>query len=202
MVEIKNIEVFNLDRATIAAGNPMSIGEIDTLRPITEQDKKRFFNLGRAASGSGHDNFLSGILVTFDIKYPQYWTPEFQRYHFAQIISSQSKMHRLILAATNEEFKSMFNKYVDEDAINRVQLYVEAYNYAVRSNDTEDKKYHFFMKALSNLPTGYEMWMTVTTNYLQLKSIYKQRKTHKLKEDWGSFCSMVENLPLFKELIR
>lgn len=201
MLEIKNIEVFNLDRACVSAGNPMSIGEIDTLKPIEEQDKKRFLNLGRAVSGSGHDNFLSGILVTFDIKYPQYWTPEFQRYHFAQIISSQSKMHRLMLAAAKEDFDSMFNKYVDKEVIERVKLYVEAYNFAVKT-DTQDKQYYFFMKALSNLPLGYEMWMTVTTNYLQLKTVYKQRKSHKLKEDWGPFCSMVENLPLFKELIR
>ena len=37
-------------------------------------------------------------------------------------------------------------------------------------------------------------------NYLQLKTIYKQRKNHKLKEDWGAICSMIEGLP-YSELI-
>ena len=59
-----------------------------------------------------------------------------------------------------------------------------------------EKKYFLFMKIISNLPMGYEMWETITTNYLQLKTIYKQRKNHKLKEDWGAFCAMIENLPM------
>jgi len=56
------------------------------------------------------------------------------------------------------------------------------------------------MKLRSNLPSGYEMWMHVTTNYLQLKTIYKQRRNHKLKEDWGAFCDWIESLPLFMTL--
>ena len=34
-----------------------------------------------------------------------------------------------------------------------------------------------------------------------LKYMYKQRKNHKLKEDYGNFCAMVESLPYAKELI-
>lgn len=47
---------------------------------------------------------------------------------------------------------------------------------------------------------GFEMWMTISTNYLQLKTIYSQRKNHKLKEDWGAFCKWCEELPMFLEL--
>lgn len=42
--------------------------------------------------------------------------------------------------------------------------------------------------------------MRVSTNYLQLKTIYKQRRNHKLKEDWGAICNMIEELP-YPELI-
>lgn len=205
MLEIKNTEVFGLERALAAAGNPMTIGEICTTTPAKENDFNRGINLASAKAGSGHDNFLSGIVVQFDIKYPQYWTPEFQRYHFIQIISSQSKMHRLVTAASSGEFASMFNKYVDKDIIKQVQSYIEGYNELanVKSNELViyEKRYHYFMKALSNLPMGYEMWMTITTNYLQLKTIYNQRKGHKLKEDWGAFCDWIESLPRFNELI-
>jgi len=200
MLEIKNIQVFSLDRASLAAGNPMTTGEINTIKPLSIEDSKRFNKLGKAASGSGHDNFLKGIIVQFDVKYPQYWTSEAQRYHWLEIISSQSKMHRLTLAASNEDFSFYFNKYVDKEAISRVQMYIVAYNDALKANDF-DNTYLFFMKALSNLPMGYEMWETVTTNYLQLKTIYKQRKNHKLKEDWGAFCNMIEKLPRFIDLI-
>lgn len=208
MLEIKNTEVFGLYRALVASGNPMTVGEINTSNVYNytrPENLLRGQKLGRAKSGSGHDNFLSGIIVTFDVKYPQYWTPEFQRYHFIQIISSQSKMHRLVAAASSGEFASMFNKYVDANTIKQVQCYVEGYNELadIVTNDTvvHEKRYHYFMKALSNLPMGYEMWMTVTTNYLQLKGIYKQRRNHKLKEDWGPFCDWIESLPRFMELI-
>lgn len=30
---------------------------------------------------------------------------------------------------------------------------------------------------------------------------YKQKKNHKLKEDWGEFCAWIESLPYAKELI-
>jgi hypothetical protein len=46
---------------------------------------------------------------------------------------------------------------------------------------------------------GFELWMGISTNYLQLKTIYNQRKAHKL-EDWKYFCNWIESLPL-KDLI-
>ena len=49
----------------------------------------------------------------------------------------------------------------------------------------EFSKYEVFMKIISNTPMGFEQTMRVTTNYLQLKTIYLQREHHKLKEDWG-----------------
>ena len=197
MIEIKNVRTFGLDRVLVASGNPMSVGEIDTLKQFEMNDIERLKRLGKVASGSGHDNALKGIIVQFDIKYPQYWTPEAQRYHWLDIVSSQSKMHRLTTCGKTEDFYKMFNKYVDESIIANVKGYIDMYNSA---ND-EEAKYGFFMKAISNLPMGYEMWETISTNYLQLKTIYKQRKNHKLKEDWGAFCDMCINLPHFLEII-
>jgi len=224
MLEIKNVEVFCLDRALLASGNPMTVGPINTTeRSFTtgEAVRRRGVQLASAKQGSGHDNFLSGILVQFDIKYPLYWSPEFQRYHFAQIISSQSTMHRLTTAGNYDNFESMFNKYVDDQIINIVGRYIEDYNrlqefklseedslyWRPDSNNRFTKEefdtevYKAFMRVRSNLPSGYEMWMTVSTNYLQLKTIYNQRKGHKLREDWGAFIKMCDELPLFKDMI-
>lgn len=39
----------------------------------------------------------------------------------------------------------------------------------------------------------------MSTNYRQLKTIYHQRKKHRLPE-WRSFCEWIETLPMFKEL--
>lgn len=50
------------------------------------------------------------------------------------------------------------------------------------------------MKLISNTPLGFNLKARITTNYLQLKTIYNQRKNHKLPE-WKQFCSWVEELP-------
>lgn len=207
MLEIRNVEVFGLDRACLASGNPMTVGEINTTdKTLTTGESvwKRVKNLGSVKPSSGHDNFLKGIIVQLDVKYPQYWTPEAQRYHWLDIISSQSKMHRLTTAGSSDEFHSLFNKYVENEVIDIVKKYVVSYNMMqiIRpvTPEVETLKYETFMKALSNLPMGYEMWETLSTNYLQLKTIYTQRKGHKLKEDWGAFLDMCEKLPLFLEL--
>ena len=68
-------------------------------------------------------------------------------------------------------------------------------------NYNEEKSYEDFMRVISNCPLGVELFMRCTTNYRALKTIYKQRKHHKLKEDWGAFCKFIEELPYAKELI-
>ena len=64
-----------------------------------------------------------------------------------------------------------------------------------------EPSYENFMAVVSNCPMGLELFMRCSTNYLQLKTIYRQRKGHKLKEDWGAFLSFIEELPYAKELI-
>lgn len=185
----------------MASGNPMSVGEIKTsghtLFTAANKNAERVRNLGSCKGASGHDNFLKGVIVQFDVKYPQYWTPEAQRYHWLDIVSSQSKMHRLTTMAKDwESFSKMFNEYTEISSIENVYRLVAMYN----EEENPAVKYHLFMKALSNLPMGFEMWETISTNYLQLKTIYNQRKGHKLKDDWGAFTEMCEELPLFMEL--
>jgi hypothetical protein len=188
MVEIKNVKVYGLHESMKRSGYPMQTDEPKIDLYISDSDLDRATKLSNTPQGSGHSNFLKGIVVQFDIKYPQYFTPQLQRYHWIDIVSSNSKMHRLVAKASQDDFSTSFNKYVDNDMIARIKEYADKYN-------TEDDKYFYFMKALSNLPMGYELWMGVSTNYLQLTTIYNQRKNHKLHEDWGVFCDMVENLP-------
>lgn len=188
MVEIKNVKVYGLRESMKRSGYPMQTVEPEIDLYISDSDLSRATKLSNTPNGSGHSNFLKGIVVQFDIKYPQYFTPQLQRYHWIDIVSAQSKMHRLVAKASEDDFSTSFNKYVDNDMIARVKDYVAKYN-------TEEDKYLYFMKALSNLPMGYELWMGISTNYLQLKTIYNQRKNHKLHEDWGAFCTMIENLP-------
>ena len=199
MLKLENTEVYGLERAIIASGLSFrSAPKIDLTRDINEKDWKRGKNLGNAESGQGHDGYLKGIVVQVDITYPQYWTKQAQRYHFFEICMSSSAMHMLCknAALPFEEFRKQYNEYVDDDIIKRVQEYAKQFNECT----DEKKKYELFMKMQSNNPLGYELTMSVTTNYLQLKTMYNQRKHHRLKEDWGAFCDWCDTLPHFNEL--
>ena len=143
----------------------------------------------KTKSNSGHANFLTGIRVSFNLKYPQYLTPQLQRYNFIDIVSSQSKMHRLKVI----DVKSSCNKYTDERSIAIAEEKKDAFN--------GEPSYVNFMRLISSLPMGFELTMRVSTNYMQLKNIYHQRRYHKLKEDWGAIIQMIERLPYFCEFI-
>jgi len=164
--------------------------------PKAYRDWLRLVKLSKTSSNSGHGNALVGILVAFDVKYPNYWSPEMQRYHWLQIVTSSSKMHKL----TAMDFSNCCTKYVTPETIAYIESLRDKYNEAVDRGDA-DEIYEAWMTLLSNAPLGIELFMRVTTNYMQLRNVYHQRKNHKLKEDWTPFCDMIRELPYFEEFI-
>lgn len=201
MLEISNVKVYDLRESVIASGNAMRIEPVPYSDEEFEKGLKRMKRLVHSSLSTNvhcHDNALTGIRVSFDIKYPQYWSLEFQRYHFADIVTSSSKMHRLC----KMNIANACNKYVSDETIEQMEELVDNYNYAVEKGAEEGVIYENFMKMISNCPMGLELFERVSTNYKQLQTIYYQRKDHRLKEDWGAFCKMIEELPYFEELIK
>lgn len=201
MLEISNVKVYDLRESIIASGNAMRIEPVPYSDEEFEKGLKRMKRLVHSSLSTDvhcHDNALTGIRVSFDIKYPQYWSLEFQRYHFVDIVTSSSKMHRLC----KMNIANACNKYVSNETIEQMEKLVDRYNYAVEKGAEEGVIYENFMKMISNCPMGLELFMRVSTNYKQLQTIYNQRKNHRLKEDWGAFCKMIEELPYFEELIK
>ena len=189
MLEISNIRVYDLKESIIASRNAMRLTPPEYTDEEFEKSLPRAIQLANTKNGSGHQTFLSGIRVSFDLKYPNYISPELQRYHWIDIVTSSSKMHRL----TKMDMDACFNEYVTQNSINQMKQLIKQYN--------ENPTYERFMYVISNCPQGVELFMRVSTNYLQLKTIYHQRKTHKLKEDWGNFCKEIRTLPYAQELI-
>ena len=213
-MKIKNVKVYGLESSIIRSGYPMQVGEPEDLAEHyiqrqmfpSAKNKDRAFKLANTPIGSGHNNFLKGIIVQFDLKYPQYFTPQLQRYHWIDIISSQSKMHKL---TSVDNIIHSSNDFVLCSIANEVNSLIRIYNketfpftYVDNSGEKSiiESKEECFQYIISNLPMGYEMWMGISTNYLQLSTIYQQRKTHKLKHDWRYFCNWIKTLPL-SELI-
>lgn len=184
-MNIEKVKVYGLNESIIASGYPMKVVINDEAR--RDRSFVRASKLGGTPTGSGHDCFLKGINVQADLTCSQSMHMQILRYHFFDIISSQSKMHKLL----QMNVKQSCNKYVSEDSIFNLMQEIDAYN--------EDKTEENYLRVIYNCPMGLELTFRFTTNYLQLKTIYKQRKNHKLPE-WKEFCKWIITLPGFKEL--
>ena len=188
---IKNTSVYGMDYALKASGNPMRT-EFDR-SDVTEKDLIRAEKLGTCLSGQGHDNFLKGFIVQFDVTAPLFWWKEAQRYHWLDFISSQSTMHCLLkfdiekqcVKDTNKEVLKIVSKIKDE------------YN-AIPEEEVEQRK-EKWRELVASTPCGFCLGASMTTNYQQLKTIFNQRKNHKLQE-WHLFCDWCLTLPRFSEL--
>ena len=187
---IKNTEVYGLNKTFIASGNPMRTEMADNTKEPTEKDIKRLVNLSNTKIGEGHDNALNGIIVQFDLYAPLYMWKQLQRYHFLDFISSCSTMHCLSKFNVAEHC----TKDVDKEILNRYQYLLDEYN------NSAEKSKEQWRTLVASLPSGFVLGATMTTNYRQLKTIYFQRKNHRLSE-WHEFCSWCETLPMFKELV-
>lgn len=223
MLEISNINVYDLKESVIACRNAMRLTPPEYTEEEFEKSLERAKKLVQASKKDPrvkcHDNFLTGIRVSFDLKYTQYITKQFQRYHWFDYVSSSSLMHRL----TKMDVDSACNKYVSRACIEQLDKDIKEYNeialmesypgegnplvFELRdgtvlvANTKADALYYAYMKCISDCPMGIELFVRVSTNYKQLQTMYYQRKSHKLKEDWHVFCKFVEELPYAKELI-
>ena len=147
---------------------------------------RRACNLGSAIPGSGHDCALKGIAVHVNIKADQSFWLQFERYHFQDTISSMSTMHCL---CKFEKLNEMFSPYTDPRSIAICNEYIEIYN-----NDPTPEN---FQKVIHNCPEGIELTRRIETNYLQLKTMFSQRKNHKMFAWSKDFKKLIDSLPYF-----
>ncbi len=188
---IGKTEVYGLEFAVKASGNPMRT--VLDRTDCEEKDFNRAGKLGKCHPGEGHDNFLKGIVVEFDITAPLYWWKQAQRYHFFEYVSSQSTMHCLLkfdianqcVSETNKEVLKIVEKIKDE--------------YLAIPDEEKERKVAKRRELVASTPCGFCLGATMVTNYQQLKTMYLQRRYHKLKE-WHVFCDWCEKLPHFVEL--
>lgn len=181
---ISNVQVYGLEESIKRSKYPMST---DTSTCTTEPTKTTY-SLGRASVGSGHDNWLNGVIVQFDLTFTNKAWVEAERYHFLDFVSSQSTMHRI----TKFNLDKAYIEYTDPRMIEIMQQLVDQYN----ADPTPDN----YLKVLYSNPAGFKITAGMTTNYRQLKTIYYQRRQHLLPE-WRVFTEWITTLPMFKELI-
>lgn len=199
-MKVTEICIYGLPESIVASGLPMvsyydnekfdrDTKQLQSDRLYNDIEVNKHFNractLADTASGSGHQTFLSGIVVQMNISATVKWWEQWQRYHFQQIVSSMSTMHRLRKMVIEDTIK--FNELTNPDMVSNFK------RLAKDENVTDEELAY-------SCPMGIELTARVTTNYLQLKTIKIQRKTHKLTE-WRDFVSVIDSLPFAKEFI-
>ena len=197
---ITNYRVYDLEETLVASGYAMieeydvskirsDVYDLEFLDDENNKHYKRALKLAKAPLNSGHVSFAKGIVVNMDITFTNKAWIEFQRYHFADIITGMSTMHRI----SKFDLDKAFNEYVSDGIIFLLKDLQEVY----KENPTKEN----YLKLLYSTPAGLLMTGRVTTNYLQLMNIWSQRHNHRLPE-WRQLCDeLVEKLPLFKEFL-
>ena len=161
--------------------------------------------------GSEHRKFLRQIIVSVDITAPFYWWKEFDTYKVGTVANSCSTMHKLA------SYPIGYDNFEMEDSESELEPYegnplnphttiktiwdnliVDCENLRRAYNETKDKRY--WKELVRILPESWLQKRTVTMNYENLRSMYKQRKNHRLTE-WHSFCDWVKTLPYAEDLI-
>ena len=183
-MKIENIEIMGLESSIKASKYPMAVSTED----CTDELTKRQYILAQSGKGEGHDQFMTGIRVNFDLTFTNKAWVELERYRFVEFVSSQSTMHRI----ARFDLRSQYNEYVDPRIIDIMEELRDRYN---QTQDSAD-----YLRLLYSNPSGFELTARLTTNYRALKTVYSQRKSHRLPE-WREFCAWVETLPLAGEFI-
>ena len=185
-MKVTNVKIYDLEESIVASGYPMRT-ELDTTE-LCEDDISRAIKLANA-KGGGHNQFLSGLLVSFDLTCSNKMWVEVERYRYLVFVSSQSTMHRI----AKFDLEKSYNEYVDPRIVEVMQNLKEIYEL----NPTSEN----YLKLLYSNPSGFELTARLTTNYRCLRNVYEQRRNHRLPE-WREFCKWIETLPYFDEFIK
>ena len=181
---VDNCQVYGIYDSIKASKYPMAVDIKKCTHEITDTVRK----LAKCAPGTGHDQFLTGIIVQFDLTLSIKAWGEAERYHFFDFVSSQSTMHRV----AKFDIEEQCNEYVHPGTISIVKGLLDCYN----ADPTPEN----YLRLLYNIPVGFRLTARMTTNYRQLKTIYHQRKSHSLPE-WRTFCEWISRLPYADEFI-
>lgn len=185
---VSNAKVYGLEDSIRRAKFPMSVDTNNISCELTKGIKA----IAQTDKGEGHDNWLNGVIVQFDLTFSNKAWVELERYHFIDFVSSQSTMHRI----TKFDLDKSYNEYVDKRIVEIMKEKIQVYNFVCNNpnNILNEDKAKLYLEILYSNPAGFMLTAGMTTNYRQLKTIYSQRRNHRLPE-WKQFCEWIETLP-------
>ena len=228
-MKIKTIEISGFVSTLSAVRKPFK-GEIksDTEFHIHSSVKENFLNLESYITfnnkdlellqklikgGDEHAKSVRLINVTADVTAPRYWWQEHDTYEIGVTDgSSESTMHTLmkeiksfngILHIDNPQFLQFANQLFnisDKEGIERVTQLKSILTFLQLSINLINQGIEDIRIYKEILPEGFIQTRTINYNYQTLRRIYKQRRTHRIKE-WHEFIDWMKTLPYAEELI-
>ena len=175
-MKIDNVEISGLEFSKKSAGLPK--GKF--------KEPQCWASLANAKAGSGHDVGLIGVVIHAKITASQTWWMQFKRYHHWEYVSSTSKMHSIL--TMEPTFHPSTSKSLIAEFLRGRDCLLELKKFAPEINEQD------FVECLAmSVPMGMELTAGIVTNLLQLKTIWGQRRGHKLSE-WRTFCTWIDAL--------
>lgn len=192
---------------------------------IGEKDLKLMQNLANA--GADHGKFLRMLPVIFEITAPMYWFKQLDAYKVGIVTNSTSLMHKMLekpfelsdfyindievlkmkdSEVLNDDGESVvsYTEWIEpKDQLIAVIGYLNRLRdeyFRVKDTNPELAK-DIWLAILERIPQSYMQTRTVALNYQTLRTMYHQRKNHKLGI-WAEILRAVINpLPYGRELI-
>ena len=150
------------------------------------------------AGSPEHAKFLRQINVWVNITAPRFWWTEFDTYKIGTTANSQSTMHTLMRDGIQEkDLYFIFGE--DEDANEAVRNYLKEIGNLIalyKTLEAGEIKEQYFEKIKAMLPEGFMQTRMVSLNYQVLRTMYNQRKTHRLSGWNTDFVKWIETLPV------
>ena len=201
-MKFENTQVWGFEHALRGMRNPLeSWAKSDSSENGTVIGEN---DLGLAqrliSGGTEHRKFMRQIFISVDITAPLYWWKEFDTYKVGTVANSTSTMHKLSskpITLDCFDIDDLDRSVMDEYNISAIIDICEGLRQ--KYLETKDKKY--WKELVRWLPEGWLQTRTVTLNYENVRTIYFQRKNHKLTEWSDSFINWIGSLPYAKELI-
>ena len=204
MARFQTMEVAGFVPAIIGMRHPLK----SYTRADTYMDKEGNLTLGKndydlakrliQAGSPEHAKFLRQISVWVNITAPRYWWSEFDTYKVGTTANSQSTMHRLIKDGISKEeidYPWGLDDVMDQYMINQINTINSIIDEYHREED-QQKKENLFLAIKSLLPEGYIQTRMVSLNYQVLRTMYNQRKNHRLIHWNTDFINWIKTLPV------
>ena len=176
---------------------------------------------GLIHAGPEHRKFMRQIFVTVDITAPFYWWKEFDTYKVGTTANSRSTMHKMLaypitldcfeisdftnlpypVEMQREEIKSPCDTDFIQMCLIPYLEYLRQTALSCKDAGDEETMKIYWKELIRWLPNGWLQTRTVTMNYENLRTMYHQRKNHKLCEWSTDFINFVKSLPYSDEFI-